>query len=176
MKDKGQGIKSVETGAVLGDYLMMTIMVAAGIVITLAIFGVSLDDVWNMSIGQLDRSVSGVTGGESTYNAAYYPAAPAPVAPTGGTVSPGVNTLSWQGNVSSDGVDRYRVTVQRYVNLKVISFWIPAGTRQVRCNLGIGCTSANVAVPLAGQYRWKVQAHNGKGWGRSAGYNYITAK
>jgi hypothetical protein len=166
----------MEQGFALGDYLLMTILVATGIVITLAIFGVSLDEVWNMSIGQLDRSLSGVTGGDTTYNASYYPSAPAPASPTGGTVSPGVNTFSWQGNAATDGVDRYRVTVQRFVDLKVISFWIPAGTRQMRCNLGVGCTSASVALPLAGHYRWKVQAHNGKGWGRSAGYNYIIAK
>jgi hypothetical protein len=174
--DGMQSRKRLEQGFALGDYLLMTILVMVTIVVALAVFGVTLDDVWNMSVGQLDRSVSGVTGGSNTYNASYHPNPPSPTSPTTGTVSPGINTFTWQGNDASEGVDRYRVTVQRYVNLRVISFWIPAGTKHVRCNLGVGCTSARVPLPLAGQYRWKVQAHNGKGWGNSTGYNYITAK
>jgi hypothetical protein len=170
-------IRNRSLGLILNEGVMLVVLVISVIVLVSTLTGISLDSTVNRITAPLDRSMSGILGGEATYQTAYRPSPVAASSPTeAGAVSPGIVTFTWQANASTDGVDRYRITVQKYINLKVIGFWFPAGSKGVRCALGLGCTSTSATLPLGGAYRWKVSAHNGAGWGRSSGYHYFSVR
>jgi hypothetical protein len=169
--------KHLEKGQALSNLILLTVFVLTAIALLMAFTGGGFEKTVSTTTGTFDRSLSGITGGSITTQTSYRPYAPGVVSPNNGeSTNAGVATFSWQANGAADGVDRYKITVQKYVDLKVIGFWVGMGSKEVTCGMGLGCTSTQVSLPFGGSYRWKVRAHNGAGWGNSDGMHYFTAR
>jgi hypothetical protein len=169
--------KQLQKGQALSELVLLVVMVLAATALVMTLTGSSFDSTVGTATGTLDRSFSGVTGGALIVQTAYRPSAVAVASPNNGSdTNTGVAAFTWQPNASMDGVDRYKVTLQKYVDLGVLSFWIGIGSKQARCGVGLGCTSTQLTLPFGGNYRWKVSAHNAAGWGTSDGMHYFTAR